>query len=753
MEQNKIMRHSLFTCFRTAWLLLILVVWSGVGVAQSTASEDEFIRPKIGLVLSGGGARGAAHVGVLKILEENRIPIDMVAGTSFGALVGGLYSAGYSASELEEVLQTMDWSTALSSQAPRNKRSFKRKEDDYGFLIRFKLALKNGQMELPSGLLTTNNLRLTLRDMLSEVASIEDFDKLPIPFRAVSTNLETGQATILGTGNLASAMVASMAVPALFPPVERDGLVLVDGGISNNVPIDVAREMGADIVIVVDIGSPLKNRDEMHSFTSVIDQLTLILTNKSANAQLATLTGKDVVIRPDLTDIGFADFENAINAVPKGEESTLNVLSQLQEHMLKPREWQAHMDKRAHNGDKPLDPVVEFIDVVNTSEISDEVIRTHLSQKTGEKLDALKMSSDLTSLYGYELFAEVDYSTVTRNGKTGIEVSATRPKNGEDAVRFGLALQDDLDGESGYQLAAGYTNRAINDLGGEWQTLLTLGDEFSIQTEFYQPIDYSQQFYVFSRAFTGKANANVFDDDQNIVGEVRLTQSSLEFGGGLNLANWGTIRTGLVANKGHLRGRIAIPRNPKISFDSTAFYLEFQTDTLDNVKFPHSGSSMGFNYSNGLSLFGGDSKTDAIQLGGYIPATWGLDTFGLSYSFGSTMNEEPNDSGYFDLGGFLSLTAYQQGQLRGNHVGTLAMLYYRRISGGSRFLTQTPIYVGGSIETGGAWDLKDDIGADGLHYSSSIFVAADTFVGPIYLGLGVGDEGNKSAFLFVGQLF
>ena len=753
MEPNKTMHPSLFIFFRSTCLLVISILCSGEGLAQSTASVPEVTRPRIGLVLSGGGARGAAHVGVLKILEENRIPIDMVAGTSFGALVGGLYSAGYSAAELEEVLQTMDWSTALSSQAPRNKRSFRRKVDDYGFLIRFKLALKNGQMELPSGLLTTSNLRLMLRDMLSEVANIEDFDNLPIPFRAVSTNLETGQASILSKGDLSSAMVASMAVPALFPPVDRDGLVLVDGGISNNVPIDVARAMGADIVIVVDISSPMKSRDEMRSFTSVIDQLTLILTNKSAKAQLATLTEKDVVIRPNLIDVGFADFENAINAVPKGEESVLKVLSQLQEHMLPPKQWQAHLAKRAHSGENVSHPVVEFIDVLNTSEIADKVIRTHLSQKTGETLDTAKMSSDLTSLYGFELFGEVDYSIVNRNGQTGVEVRAARPKNGEDAIRFGLALQDDLGGESGYQMAAGYTNRAINKLGGEWQTLFTLGDEFSIQTEFYQPIDYSQQFYVFTRAFTGKTNANVFDNEQNIIGEVRLTQSSLQFGGGLNLSNWGTIITGLISTRSHLRDRIASPANPQISFDSTNFNLALQIDTLDNVKFPHSGNTMAITYTNGLSLFGGDNETDAIQIGGYSPITWGADTLGLSYTFGSTMNEKPNESGYFNLGGFLSLTAYQQGQLSGNHIGTLGLIYYRRITGGTRFLTQTPIYIGGSIETGGAWDTKDDISTDGLHYSSSLFFGADTFMGPIYLGFGIGDEGNKSAFLFVGQLF
>lgn len=309
--------------------ICILLIYSFPVQAAAMPDEDggaEKNRPKIGLVLSGGGARGAAHVGVLKVLEQNHIPVDYIAGTSFGAIVGGLYAAGYSAAELEEILANIDWKNSLSGRASREESSFRRKQDDNGFLIKFKIGIKDGKLKLPSGLITPNNLRLTLQDLINEVVNVDDFDDLKIPFRAVATDLETGGAVVLDHGSLASAIVASMAVPALFPPVEYEGRLLVDGGVSNNVPVDVAREMGADIVIVVDISTPMMKKDDIESFTKVIDQLMLIMTNQNTAVQLASLSEKDILIRPDLDDIGFADFERALEAIPRGEESAQRVL-------------------------------------------------------------------------------------------------------------------------------------------------------------------------------------------------------------------------------------------------------------------------------------------------------------------------------------------------------------------------------------------------------------------------------------------
>tara|TARA_R110002096_G_scaffold426421_1_gene636217 strand:- start:107915 stop:110104 length:2190 start_codon:yes stop_codon:yes gene_type:complete len=714
---------------------------------------DDSERPKIGLVLSGGGARGAAHVGVLKILEENKIPVDMIAGTSFGAIVGGLYAAGYTANELESILENIDWQETLSNSAPRRQKSFRRKQDDEGFLIKFKVGYEDGDLKLPSGLITPNNLRLTLGDLINQKTQVVEFDQLAIPFRAVATNLENGEEVVLNNGSLASAMVASMTVPALFPPVELNGLLLVDGGVANNIPINVARAMGADIVIVVDISTPLLKKDEITSFTSVIDQLTMLQSYKASAAQLSTLTEQDILIRPDLENVGFVDFENAIDAIPRGVEAATAATQQLAKLALNSDDWYLHLASRSN--DYHDQPIIDFVRIENSSDVSDELIRSRLSIEEGQEFNAVQISADLTEIYGLELFEEVNYRLVEENGETGVEVRTIQREDGEDYLRFGLALQEDFEGESGFQLAAGFTNLAINSLGGEWQALFKVGQEFSLFTEFYQPIDFKENFYIYTNAGGYKVNQNILSDsgDGTILGQVRVSQLAFQVGAGRNLGRWGTIRAGLQRSYGNFNRRIGFPTVGKVSFDQTKFVADLLVDTLDNAQFPTSGLAFEVNYENALSWLGGDSGVDTFVVGGYKPFTWGKNTLGFQSVFATTYNGRPDETNLFPLGGFMNLTAFAPGQLTGNHGGVLTAIYYRRISGGRQYLTEMPIYVGGTVEAGNVWNRWEDASFSDLKWSSSLFVGIDTVLGPIYLGMGLGSNGATATFLNIGQLF
>ena len=732
-------------------ILLICPFSSQVAAKQNEDGSTERIRPKIGLVLSGGGARGAAHVGVLKVLEQNHIPVDVIAGTSFGAIVGGLYASGYSAVELEEILANIDWKESLSGRAPREESSFRRKQDDNGFLIKFKIGIKDGKLKLPSGLITPNNLRLTLQDLINEKANVDDFDDLKIPFRAVATDLESGGAVVLGRGDLASAIVASMAVPALFPPVDYEGQLLVDGGVSNNVPVDVAREMGADIVIVVDISTPMMKKDDIESLTKVVDQLILIMTNQNTAVQLASLSEKDILIRPDLDDIGFADFEQALEVIPRGVDAAQRELTRLQEHSLSQQDWLAFTDTQV-SGQREQ-PVVNFIRIVNDANVSDEVIRARLSQVTGEALDVERLSADLSEVYGLELFEEVSYRLVEENDLTGIEVLARRSENGQRFIRFGLALQEDFNGETGFQMSTAFNNLAVNQMGGEVEARVTIGDDFGLFTEFYQPIDYAQRYYFFANAGGGKFNRNVFDDEGRILAQARISQVYLQSGLGTNFGNWGTLRLGVQRVSGTVKGRIGYPEDFKQSFDDTAFVTQFSIDTLDNVQFPHKGMVFDSEYKNSMSWWNGDGSVDTVQFGAYHPFSWGKNTLGVNYQIGTSMNGTPEERDLFELGGFLNLSAYFPGQLTGNHRGSAGLIYYRRIAGGLRFLTQTPIYLGAVLEAGNVWNNRDDVSLNDLHYSASLFLGADTFLGPVYLGYAVGDDDQSATFLYIGQIF
>ena len=744
------MHRSLLVVFQLFISLSVCLFHANLGYAleEEKRSTD---RPKIGLVLSGGGARGAAHVGVLKILEENQIPIDMIAGTSFGDIVGGLYASGYSANELEGLLADIDWQETLTSQIPRNKRSFRRKLDDNGFLIKFNIGVKGGELKLPSGLITPYNLRLTMRDLIKNVATVHNFDNLSIPFRAVATDIETGKAIVLGSGNLDTAMIASMAVPALFPPVMLDEKLLVDGGVANNVPIDVARSMGADIVIVVDISTPLMKKDDITSFTSVIDQLTMLMTNQTSKAQIATLTDKDILITPELEDIGLVDFDRIQEAVPKGVASAQKALPRLKVLSLPLEAW--HKYQNAKNPNAETEQVIDFIHITNNSKISNKIIQARISQKLGQILDPIQLSDDLATLYGLELFEELSYSTVTENGHNGIEINATDREIGEDFLRFGIALQDDFEGESSYQLGISYTNLNMNSRGGEWKTLIALGAQTGISTEFYQPIDYAERFYLFTKAQAHQVNRNIIDNQGILLSQVRISAVSMQLGGGFNFGEWGTFRTGFQREFGKVRGRIGFPESNSFKFDQTTFIASISVDTLDNIEFPHSGVALDAVYTNNLTWLNGDGRVDSILIGAYVPFSWGRNTLGLNANFGTSFNGTPDETDLFPLGGFMRLTAFTPGQITGNHGGTAAMVYYRRVAGGLRYLTNTPIYIGGSIEAGNVWNDRADMSFGDLRWSSSLFLGADTLLGPVYLGAAVGTSGQTSAFLFVGQLF
>jgi len=720
---------------------------------QAKAQLTEKERPKIGLVLSGGGARGAAHVGVLKILEENHIPIDMIAGTSFGAIIGGLYASGYSADDLEEILKNIDWQETLSNSAPRKQKSFRRKKDDDGFLIKFKVGLKDGKIKLPSGLITPNNLRLSFAQLVNEKTQTNDFDKLPIPFRAVATNLENGGEVILKNGNLASAMVASMTVPALFPPVELNGVLLVDGGIANNIPINVVRDMGADIIIVVDVTTPLLKKEEITSFASVLDQLTSLQSHKNADKLIATLKDQDILIRPQLDDIDFVDFDLATDAIPKGAEATLSVLDHLRNYSLDQVSWNNYL--KAHSQEEQQIPTIDFVHINNNSDVSEQLIRSHIKQSYGQKFDAAQLSRDLTEIYGLELFEEVNYQTLNENGKTGLEIKTRKRDGGEDYFRFGLAIQEDFEGESDFQLAVGFTNLTINSYGGEWQTLFKLGQEFSLFTEFYQPIDYKEKYYLFANAGGGKTNRNLLSDngDGTILGQVRISEFGTQIGAGRNFGRWGTFRAGIRKTFGNVKGRIGFPPIPKVSYDRTKFVSEIYIDTLDNTQFPTSGAVVELVSENSLSWLGGDSGADTVEFGGYFPFSWGKNTIGLRPMFATSYNGNPNETNLFPLGGFMRLTAFAPGQLTGNHGGLLTAIYYRRISGGPQYLTKTPIYLGGTVEAGNVWNRWEDVSLTDLRWSSSVFVGIDTILGPTYLGIGLGSDGATAAFLNIGQIF
>ena len=431
-------------------------------------------------MLGGGGARGAAHVGILKVLEELRIPVDYVAGCSMGSIVGGLYASGMTPTQIEKEILGMDWDDLFVDYPSREERSFRRKRDDDFYVFKVKPGYNDGEVQIPLAYIRGQKFDLTLNRLTLSMSEVKDFDRMPIPYRAVATDIETGKEVVLSSGSLAKSIRASMAVPAAFDPVEIDGRLLVDGGLANNVPVSVARDMGAEVFIVVDVGSGLYKRNELTNALDITEQLANFLFTHNTEPQLTSLGSQDVLIRPELGDIGGNSFDRAAETIPIGESAARAAIESLRKYSLSAEDYARHVAARVHPGADL--PVIEFVRTNNRSPLDDAVIASRITAKTGQPLDVAQLEEDIGHVYGLDIFESVRYDVVREEGKTGLAITATEKHWGPAYLQFGIASANDLKGDNTLRTGLLYTRTALNPLNGEWRTGVQFGDEPAVFT-------------------------------------------------------------------------------------------------------------------------------------------------------------------------------------------------------------------------------------------------------------------------------
>ena len=701
-------------------------------------------RPRIGLVLSGGGARGAAHIGVLRVLEEMQVPVDFVTGASIGSIVGGLYAAGLSPDEIEEAVSGLDWDEMFQDGADRKNRSFRRKRDDDLLLVKAQpgFDLKTRELKLPAGLVQGQRINLALRDLTAVTAKADEFDDLAIPFRAVATDLTTGQPVVLETGSLADAMWASMAVPGVFAPARLDGRLLVDGGVANNLPMDVAREMGAEVLIVVDISTPLKGAEEMTDVFAVTDQLTSIMTRANTERQLATLTSADVQIVPLIPDVKTGDFRRLAEAIPAGYEAASLQRSSIARYAVGDvdyRAWLASRQRRRHV------PVIEFIEILNDAGLAEETLMVNVSHPLDAPLDTVQLERDVARIYGMELFERVTPEVVERNGSHGIVIDARAKSWGPNYLQFGMDLEDDFEGDTLYNIRVAYLQTVRNLRGAEWRTAITVGQEPGISTEWYQPLDRVRRYFVNASVGYQKFNLNEYDGDDRIA-EYRFTEASATLAAGRIFGNWGEFRLGVETGTGDTSLRVGNPDLATPDYDLGRAFARFAVDTLDNSFFPSEGVFLEANYSWHRSGLGDDESFDQALLGAGVAMSFGRYTIIPNVELGKSTRGDTPFYALFRAGGFLRFSGFESNELSGQEIAFGSAVFYRRMND----ITFLPVYFGGSVEYGA---IGDDIDTDDGKAAGSLFLGADSFFGPLYLGAGLAEGGNASAYMFLGQRF
>lgn len=734
--------------FRKPLLFALALLCALVPALPSDAADPVQRRPRIGLVLSGGGALGATHIGVLKVLEELRVPVDIITGTSMGSIVGGLYALGLNAQELHSLVGSIDWADAFNDRPPRADRSFRRKQEDYGFLLDLKVGIKDGGVQLPPGLIQGQKLTLMLRALTLRARDIRNFDDLPIRYRAVAADLETGRAVVLDRGNLATAMRASMSVPGVFPPVEVDGRMLVDGGVANNLPVDVARALGAEVLIVVDIPTILKKRDELTSTVGVVGQMLSVLIQQNSLPQLASLGPKDILIQPDLGRMSSGDFGHIMDAVAPGEAAARKVTDKLRALALDPT---AYVAARASKGRETVEaPIVDFIEIDNRTKLADGRIRNMIRQKVGEPLDVEQVEKDFTRLYGLGDFEQVDYTLVKRGDKTGMVVTATEKAWAKDYLRAGLALEHDLSGDGEYSIGAGFTLTALNSLGAEWRNELAFGSQQRVFSEFYQPLQPEPGFFVAPSVEYGR-NTITARSGAGTDTEYQVTIYDASFFVGREIGTFGEVRLGYRIGYGDLDRKTAGGPNG-FDFGIGQAIANVTIDTLDDVGFPTEGHIGVLNIALSDEAIGADD--DYTRLSGSFNqvVSFGQNTFIAGVQGGTALSGDLPLYDRLTAGGPFKLSGYPRGSLASQNQILGRLIYMRALSERSPLAFDLPLYLGASFEAAAVDDPQD--GTLGrMAYSGSLFGGADTPLGPLYVGYGRGDGGRQAAYILFGKLF
>jgi NTE family protein len=687
-------------------------------------------------------------VGVLRVLEEQRIPIHAIAGTSMGAVVGGLYASGLSAAEITALIESEEWRAAFTEPAPRDRLSFRRKSEDQNFLVKFPLGIKSGSFRLPKGLVSGQRVSQALRRVTFPVAGRTQFDELPIPFRAVATDLETGDAVVLSSGDLVDAMRASLAAPGVFAPVEIDGRLLVDGGLANNLPVDVAQAMNVDVLIVVDVGFPLRKRDTLDSVTTISNQMLSILIRRGSDTQRARLDARDILISPDLGEASSFDFAIIPQATSLGESTARASIARLATLSADVSQYDAWSRARAVAREQA--PQLRQVRVADSAIRYRRLIDGRFAVA---ELDANGIDSAVSTLFGRGNFESVDYRVQDASRDT-LEVSARRNSWGPNYVRFGLSLQDDFNGNSTYNAAARFVLADIGPLAAEWVWDAQVGVEPRIATEAHIPFGDEARWFWMPQASFELRNVPLVRDGERIA-EYRLRTSEYGLDLGRELSNWGEVRVGVRQATGRARLRLGDPSlATNDPFDVREYFGRFSIDTLDDRNFPRRGQYLVTEWRGERTGLGSDRNADIVTLDWLSARSSGRDTVALWTSLGTQIDSAAdNVRTLFPLGGFLNLSGIAPETLSGRHFAIARALYYRQIGRGGEGFLNVPAYAGLSLEAGNVWDDRGDISFGSSLKQGSLFFGFDTLFGPVYIGTGFGEDSDSNFYLFLGRTF
>jgi NTE family protein len=709
--------------------------------AQEGRAPD---RPRIGLALAGGSALGLAHVGVLEWLEEHRIPIDFIAGTSMGGLVAGCYAAGMSPAEMRALVGGVDWPTALGQEPPYTALDFRRQQDYRAVPSRLEIGLRRG-IQFRSGVSPAALVDLLLSRVALPYTELRSFDELPIPFRCVAVDMATGTPLTLQDGSLATALRATMSIPAFFTPVKRDGKLLTDGGTLNNLPTEAVKAMGANLIIAVDLHSTLEDVEQLRSLIDILGQTMAIAIKENERRSLALA---DVVITPELGGLTGLDFSQVVEFAERGHKAAEMRAVVLERLSLSEEAWQAHLAQRqAKEPAASLTPA--FVRVTGVEGPIAAAMERRLQGFVGEPLSTDRLDSRLTEITGSGRFQSLVYERAREEGQDGLVIHAKPKSYGPPFLRLGLEVDGGDPDSVKFGVGGRLTALDVGAPGAEARLDLRVGTEPRVDAEYYRPFGVSPWF-VAPRLFFHEDRTNLYEDgDQVAIYRVRTPGAGIDLG--YRSSRRSEVRLGY--ETGDLDAQVVTgdPALPSVSGRTNAAVLRWGFEGQDSPIVPTRGTRAELTSRYYFDAPGAEGSFPSLQLGSshFHPLSRAETLFGRLL-IGTTFGSEAPPAQQFTLGGPLRLGAYEVDEFRGNHSLLFSLGYLRHVYQLPPGLG-TRVLLGAWYEVGNVSD--DRLGQGKFLQDVSLGVIADTLLGPVLLGGSIGEDGASNLFFAIGSLF
>lgn len=745
MSHNRHLKPRSRAVFASLMLCLCVESVHGADAVDELAAKATG-RPRIGLVLAGGGAKGGAHVGVLKVLEELHVPIDCIAGTSMGALVGAGYASGIPAAELEGFVTGIDWKSVVGGLGKRNLEPMEQKRAGVTYSNNLELGIKGGAVLLPGGLVDSSAIENLLRSFVAQSRMQPNFDRLPIPFRAVATDMITGDMVVIKQGDLATAMRASMAIPGAFAPVITDEYVLADGGMVRNIPVDVARQTCADVVIVVNLVEPAVDPAKLKTATGTLFRSMDVMIQANEQLQLQTLTAQDILIDIPMGDIGTSDFVRIPETIPLGEAAARAVAEQLSALAVASDRYAVWRD--GVTAGQEIDARLAGVQFEGLERVNPAFLEQRAQVHAGDTVDAETISAEAQRMSALQEFESVAYRLEGDPEQPTLVWLPKEKRWGPDYLKFDLGLYASGEGDLAFVIYGKHTRAWVNALGAEWRNQIQVGYDSLLSTSFYQPLEVSQTFFIEPRVSWSRTIEDVFDDGKRLA-----TYHFTDLGGGLdlgvNLGNQAQARIGYLYTWRDVEvntGPALFPEDTSIDA-GIAFSATF--DSRDTAFNATQGMAVALEYLQSDDSLGATRDWERAELGIGAAVPVRKDVVWLTAAGGSNLGSDLPADRYFMIGGPGSFPGYQLGEIRADEYWSAAGSYLWQFKEIQAIRGQA-LYAGMRLQVGETPGRLDQIN-EGFVYGGSVYLTGRTPVGPLTVGGGITSTDTWSLWVAVGR--